>query len=113
MRLGFLGKSDLNINNGGASGGGQLQHQSSVTSSSGGAGGAGGSDLARNSGDGIPQSAQNQFAWHPSGELHMSMSSSTTGGSVPLENRAHKDASQDDVEVMSTDSSSSSSSDSQ
>lgn len=67
MRLGFLGKSDLNIN------GGPLQHQSSVAS-----------DLHRNSAD-IPHSAQNQFAWHPSGELHMSMSSNA--GSVSLETR--------------------------
>lgn len=82
----------------------------------------------------VPTSAQNQFAWHPSGELHMSMGTST--GSVPLDTRwvqcwyidptwkfrptsylcvfrAHKDDRQDDVEVMSTDSSSSSSSDSQ
>lgn len=82
----------------------------------------------------VPASAQNQFAWHPSGELHMSM---IAGGSVSLDTRleyynflmhqcffgmyhffyfycrAHKDTSQDDVEVMSTDSSSSSSSDSQ
>ena len=56
----------------------------------------------------IPASAQNQFAWHPSGEIHMSMG--TSGGSVSIETRAHKDASQDDA---STDSSSSSSSDSQ
>lgn len=68
MRLGFLGKSDLNVN-----GGPGLQHQSSVAS-----------DLHRNSAD-IPQSAQNQFAWHPSGELHMSMSSNA--GSVTLETR--------------------------
>lgn len=98
MRLGFLGKSDLSINGIGMLG--ALQHQSSVASG----------DLHRGSAD-IPQSAQNQFAWHPSGELHMSMSSNA--GSVTLETRGHKDNAQDDVEVMSTDSSSSSSSDSQ
>lgn len=134
MRLGFLGKSDLNIN------GNTLQHQNSLN------------ELHRNTSGGvffnsteilwaincilfldIPTTAQNQFAWHPSGELHMSMPSNA--GSVSLDTRldifwniwllfnylfcyirfdsAHKDASQDDVEVMSTDSSSSSSSDSQ
>ncbi|XP_052867244.1 mediator of RNA polymerase II transcription subunit 4 isoform X1 [Anopheles cruzii] len=107
MRLGFLGKSDLNIN------GHNLQHPnslnemhrntSSVTNAGGCAGGSTGGE--------IPASAQNQFAWHPSGELHMSMGSG--GGSVSLDTRPHKDASQDDVEVMSTESSSSSSSDSQ
>lgn len=92
MRLGFLGKSDLNVN--GHSG---VQHQNSIN------------DIHRAPGE-IPASAQNQFAWHhPSGELHMSM---VTSGSVALDTRAHKDA-QDDVEVMSSDSSSSSSSDSQ
>uniref|UniRef100_A0A182VD86 Mediator of RNA polymerase II transcription subunit 4 n=3 Tax=gambiae species complex TaxID=44542 RepID=A0A182VD86_ANOME len=101
MRLGFLGKSDLNIN------GHNLQHPNSLNemhrnASTVGAGGAGGD---------IPASAPNQFAWHPSGELHMSMGAG--GGSVSLDTRAHKDASQDDVEVMSTESSSSSSSDSQ
>ncbi|XP_065079184.1 mediator of RNA polymerase II transcription subunit 4 [Ochlerotatus camptorhynchus] len=106
MRLGFLGKSDLNIN------GHNLQNQNSLnelhrntTAVGGGAAGAGGGVAE------IPASAQNQFAWHPSGELHMTMGSGA--GSVPLDTRAHKDASQDDVEVMSTDSSSSSSSDSQ
>lgn len=104
MRLGFLGKSDLNIN------GHNLQNQNSLnemhrnTTAAG--GGAAGTAVAD-----IPASAQNQFAWHPSGELHMTMGSGA--GSVPLDTRAHKDASQDDVEVMSTDSSSSSSSDSQ
>uniref|UniRef100_A0A182NG50 DDB1- and CUL4-associated factor 15 WD40 repeat-containing domain-containing protein n=1 Tax=Anopheles dirus TaxID=7168 RepID=A0A182NG50_9DIPT len=91
MRLGLLGKSDLNIN------GHNLQHPSSLnemhrnaSSVTGAAGGAGGE---------IPASAQNQFAWHPSGELHMSMGAG--GGSVSLDTRAHKDASQDDVEVIS------------
>lgn len=32
----------------------------------------------------VPASAQNQFAWHPSGELHMSM---IAGGSVSLDTR--------------------------
>ncbi|XP_058811750.1 mediator of RNA polymerase II transcription subunit 4 [Topomyia yanbarensis] len=110
MRLGFLGKSDLNIN------GHNLQHQNSLnemhrntTTSS--AGSVGGAASAAPAASEIPASAQNQFAWHPSGELHMSMGSGA--GSVSLDTRAHKDASQDDVEVMSTDSSSSSSSDSQ
>ncbi|XP_058463155.1 mediator of RNA polymerase II transcription subunit 4 [Malaya genurostris] len=108
MRLGFLGKSDLNIN------GHNLQHQNSLNemhrnTTAGAAGGTGvaGAPAASE----IPASAQNQFAWHPSGELHMSMGSGA--GSVSLDTRSHKDASQDDVEVMSTDSSSSSSSDSQ
>jgi len=89
MRLGFLGKSDLSLN------GHNLQHQISANEH-------------RNTGD-VPTSAQNQFAWHPSGELHMSMGAS----SVALDTRANRDDRQDDVEVMSTDSSSSSSSDSQ
>lgn len=46
--------------------------------------------------------------WHPSGEIHMAVSGQ---GSVPMDTRNHKEA--EDVEVMSTDSSSSSSSDSQ
>lgn len=61
----------------------------------------------------VPASAANQFAWHPSGELHLAVG----GASVPLEGsagaRGPKDTPQEDVEVMSTDSSSSSSSDSQ
>ncbi|KAF7993653.1 hypothetical protein HCN44_010248 [Aphidius gifuensis] len=51
-------------------------------------------------------SSANQFAWHPSGEIHMSMG----GQSVAI--NTHKQENED-VEVMSTDSSSSSSSDSQ
>ncbi|CAB0012733.1 unnamed protein product [Nesidiocoris tenuis] len=55
-----------------------------------------------------PASQQNQFAWHPSGEIHMAVGQ----GSVPMDTRNHtKD--NEDVEVMSSDSSSSSSSDSQ
>ncbi|XP_017798274.1 PREDICTED: mediator of RNA polymerase II transcription subunit 4 isoform X1 [Habropoda laboriosa] len=55
-----------------------------------------------------PVSSQaNQFAWHPSGEIHMSVSGQ---GSVAM--NTHKQETED-VEVMSTDSSSSSSSDSQ
>jgi mediator of RNA polymerase II transcription subunit 4 len=88
MRLGFLGKTDLNVN------GHSLQTQNSVN------------DVNRSAGE-IPASAQNQFAWFPTGELHM-MSGHQ---SISLEtNRTHKDASQDDA---SSDSSSSSSSDSQ
>lgn len=88
MRLGFLGKSDLTSINGG------LQYQSSL------------SEIKTGIGD-VPSTAPNQFSWQPTGELHMSMGNN----SVPLDTRAHKDAA--DVEVMSTDSSSSSSSDSQ
>lgn len=54
-----------------------------------------------------PVSQANQFAWHPSGEIHMSVSGQ---GSVAM--NTHKQETED-VEVMSTDSSSSSSSDSQ
>ncbi|XP_037937982.1 mediator of RNA polymerase II transcription subunit 4 [Teleopsis dalmanni] len=92
MRNGFLGKSDLNIN------GGIVAHQNNI------------SDPNRNMAE-VPNAFQNQFNWNNLGELHMSMGSS--GNSVALETRSHKEASQDDVEVMSTDSSSSSSSDSQ
>jgi mediator of RNA polymerase II transcription subunit 4 len=56
----------------------------------------------------IPAAQQNQFAWHPSGEIHMSVGQ----GSVAMDTRNHKQETED-VEVMSTDSSSSSSSDSQ
>lgn len=85
MRLGFLGKSDLSLN------GHALQHQISANEH-------------RNTGGrtnyfpsltvhyiiqsiitDVPTSAQNQFAWHPSGELHMSMGAST--GSVALDTR--------------------------
>ncbi|XP_055855162.1 mediator of RNA polymerase II transcription subunit 4 [Episyrphus balteatus] len=95
MRSGFLGKSDLNIN------GASIPHQNNI------------SDIQRNPSTGeVPNAFQNQFNWNNLGELHMTMGSS--GNSVALETRAHKEASQDDVEVMSTDSSnSSSSSDSQ
>ncbi|XP_037813322.1 mediator of RNA polymerase II transcription subunit 4 [Lucilia sericata] len=92
MRNGFLGKSDLNINGGG------VAHQNSMA------------ENQRNINE-VPNAFQNQFNWTNMGELHMSMGSS--GNSVALETRSHKEASQDDVEVMSTDSSSSSSSDSQ
>lgn len=88
MRLGFLGKSDLTSINGG------MQYHSSLN------------DIKPGTGD-VLSTAQNQFSWQPTGELHMSMGNN----SVPLDTRAHKDAA--DVEVMSTDSSSSSSSDSQ
>ncbi|CAD6991447.1 mediator of RNA polymerase II transcription subunit 4 [Ceratitis capitata] len=92
MRNGFLGKNDLNINGGG------VAHQNNVPESQ--------RSMAE-----VPNTFQNQFNWNNLGELHMSMGS--TGNTVALETRAHKEASQDDVEVMSTDSSSSSSSDSQ
>lgn len=91
MRLGYLAKSDL----GGSINGSILQQQVI--------------NELKFSGADVPSSTQNQFAWQPSGELHMSLPNS--GGSVPMETRAHKDTA--DVEVMSTDSSSSSSSDSQ
>lgn len=94
MRLGVLGRlSELPAN------GHLLQQQSSL------------SDLHRMGhppGE-IPASQQNQFAWHPSGEIHMTVGGQ---GSVPMDTRNHKQENED-VEVMSTDSSSSSSSDSQ
>ncbi|KAI4459052.1 mediator of rna polymerase ii transcription subunit 4 [Holotrichia oblita] len=91
MRLGFLGRFTDPIN------GQLLQQQNSV------------SDVHRQGHAGeIPASQQNQFAWHPSGEIHMSVGQ----GSVPMDTRNHKQETED-VEVMSTDSSSSSSSDSQ
>ena len=90
MRLGFLGRISDPIN-------GQLMQQQSL------------SDVHRQSHPGeVPASQQNQFAWHPSGEIHMSVGQ----GSVPMDTRNHKQENED-VEVMSTDSSSSSSSDSQ
>ncbi|XP_030570015.1 mediator of RNA polymerase II transcription subunit 4 [Drosophila novamexicana] len=104
MRNGLLGKSEQNIN------GGLVTHQNSAIQSdaqrnlSGTGGGGSGS------GSEVPNTFQNQFSWNL-GELHMMGAS---GNSVALETRAHKESSaQDDVEVMSTDSSSSSSSDSQ
>ncbi|KAH8395200.1 hypothetical protein KR222_002356 [Zaprionus bogoriensis] len=107
MRNGLLGKSEQNIN------GGLVTHQNSamqsdaqrtLSGSSAGGGGGGGSSSE------VPNAFQNQFSWNL-GELHMMGAS---GNSVALETRAHKESSaQDDVEVMSTDSSSSSSSDSQ
>lgn len=117
MRMGLIGKSDINLNGAGgllnaglgaASGGsgvlaGHQQHGNNLgeihRSAS-----SGGSEFSND----IPNSAHNQFNWNQMGDLHMSMGSS----SVSLDTR-HKDTSQDDVEVMSTDSSSSSSSDSQ
>lgn len=58
----------------------------------------------------VPASASNQFTWHPSGELHMSVGG---GNSVAIDGRSKDAPAQEDVEVMSTDTSSSSSSDSQ
>ncbi|EEB11710.1 mediator complex subunit, putative [Pediculus humanus corporis] len=93
MRLGFLGRlSDLPLN-------GHLLQQQNL------------SDFHRtghSAGGEPPASQSNQFAWHPSGEIHMSVGNQ---GSVAMDTRNHKEA--EDVEVMSTDSSSSSSSDSQ
>ncbi|KAL5273208.1 MED4 family protein [Megaselia abdita] len=119
MRMGLLGKSELNLNGstgisalnnmttpGGSSIlAGLQQHGNNLgevhrTASTGG--------LSSSEYNDIPNSTHNQFSWNQMGDLHMSMGSS----SVSLDNR-HKDTSQDDVEVMSTDSSSSSSSDSQ
>lgn len=69
-------------------------------------------DIHRNNhqqGSELPASMTNQFAWHPTGEIHMSVPGQ---GTVSIDTRNHsKD--NEDVEVMSTDSSSSSSSDSQ
>lgn len=87
MRLGFLGRLSDPIN-------GNLPQTNNL------------SDLHRTTD--IPASQQNQFAWHPSGEIHISVGQ----GSVPMDTRNHKQENED-VEVMSTDSSSSSSSDSQ
>ncbi|ALC42921.1 MED4 [Drosophila busckii] len=96
MRNGLLGKSEQNIN------GGMVTHQNAIQSDSqrslSGPGGSGGE---------VPNAI---WQWNL-GELHMI---GAAGNSVALETRAHKESSaQDDVEVMSTDSSSSSSSDSQ
>lgn len=85
MRLGFLGKSDLNGYN--------LPTQTNSSTE------------ARN--NEIPATAQNQFAWYPSGELHM-----MTGGQQSISlvdtNRSQKYASQDDASSDSSNTSSSS-----
>ncbi|KAG8285615.1 Mediator of RNA polymerase II transcription subunit 4 [Homalodisca vitripennis] len=90
MRLGFLGRlNDMPMN------GHMMQQASNMP------------EMLRSAEP--PASQQNQFAWHPSGEIHVSVAGQ---GSVPMDTRNHnKDP--EDVEVMSTDSSSSSSSDSQ
>lgn len=86
MRLGFLGKSDLSLN------GHNLQHQISANEhrNTGGLKKTKFSSLNINFSfinftSDVPTSAQNQFAWHPSGELHMSMGAST--GTVALDTR--------------------------
>lgn len=92
MRLGCLGRlSDLPLN------GQMVGNNTSMTA-----------DLHRpgHAPESLASQA-NQFAWQPSGEIHMSVSGQ---GSVPI--NTHKQETED-VEVMSTDSSSSSSSDSQ
>uniref|UniRef100_A0A6P4FQ68 Mediator of RNA polymerase II transcription subunit 4 n=1 Tax=Drosophila rhopaloa TaxID=1041015 RepID=A0A6P4FQ68_DRORH len=101
MRNGLLGKSEQNIN------GGPVTHQNSGIPSEQqrSLSGSGGSGSGSGAGSEVPNAFQNQFNWNL-GELHMTMG--TSGNTVALETRA-----QDDVEVMSTDSSSSSSSDSQ
>ncbi|ERL90480.1 hypothetical protein D910_07829 [Dendroctonus ponderosae] len=87
MRLGTLGRLSDPVN------GHILQQQSSM------------SDLHRSGPAGeVPASNQNQFAWHPSGEIHISVGQ----GTVAMDTRNHKQETED-VEVMSTDSSSSSS----
>lgn len=91
MRLGLLGKTDLNMN-------GHNLPQTPVAN-----------DVNRPSTGEIPASAQNQFAWFPTGELHM-MSGHQSISTLETNRTQHKDASQDDA---SSDSSSSSSSDSQ
>ncbi|KAJ8971527.1 hypothetical protein NQ317_016797 [Molorchus minor] len=90
MRLGLLGRLSDPLN------GHLLAQQNSM------------SDLHRPGPGEIPASQQNQFAWHPSGEMHINVGQ----GTVPMDTRNHKQEN-DDVEAMSTDSSSSSSSDSQ
>lgn len=93
MRVGFLGRmgGDMPLN------GHMLQQPNSL------------GDMHRTGHHAEPPSSQqNQFAWHPSGEIHMAVGQ----GTVPMDTRNHtKD--NEDVEVMSSDSSSSSSSDSQ
>ncbi|OXU29380.1 mediator of RNA polymerase II transcription subunit 4 [Nasonia vitripennis] len=90
MRLGCLGRlSDLPLN-------GQMVGPH-----------AGISDFNRPT-ESLAAQASSQFAWHPSGEIHMSVNAGQ--GTVPI--NTHKQETED-VEVMSTDSSSSSSSDSQ
>ncbi|XP_044007232.1 mediator of RNA polymerase II transcription subunit 4 [Aphidius gifuensis] len=91
MRLGVLGRLNESPSNGQ-----MLGSHAGITS-----------DLQRTGHPAEPlMSSANQFAWHPSGEIHMSMG----GQSVAI--NTHKQENED-VEVMSTDSSSSSSSDSQ
>ncbi|XP_051165415.1 mediator of RNA polymerase II transcription subunit 4 [Leptopilina boulardi] len=92
MRLGYLGRlSDLPLN-------GQLMGSHPGIPA----------DLHRAGHPAEPPVSQaNQFAWHPSGEIHMTM-----GGQGSVAMNTHKQETED-VEVMSTDSSSSSSSDSQ
>lgn len=91
MRLGCLGRlNDLPSN-------GQMVGTHSGLSS----------DLHRTGHTTEPLATQSQFSWHPSGDLHMAV---TGQGTVPI--NTHKQENED-VEVMSTDSSSSSSSDSQ
>ncbi|KAG8228984.1 hypothetical protein J437_LFUL009542 [Ladona fulva] len=63
-----------------------------------------------------PNSQQGTFSWHPSGDLHMTVGGGPGGGgaTVAMETgRGHNKENVEDVEVMSTDSSTSSSSDSQ
>ncbi|CAG9787207.1 unnamed protein product [Diatraea saccharalis] len=91
MRLGMIGRpSDPPVNNG---------HTPSTLN-----------ELHRSTTGGVPAPSTNQFTWHPSGELHMSVGG---GNSVAIDGRSKDAHTQEDVEVMSTDSSSSSSSDSQ
>lgn len=54
-----------------------------------------------------PTSQPNQFPWHSTGDVHLGV------GSGVIDTRNHSKDVAEDVEVMSTDSSSSSSSDSQ
>lgn len=91
MRLGCLGRlSDLPLN------GQMVGPHASLPS-----------DLHRPT-ESLAAQASSHFAWHPSGDLHMSVGAGQ--GSVSI--NTHKQENED-VEVMSTDSSSSSSSDSQ
>ncbi|CAH0392721.1 unnamed protein product [Bemisia tabaci] len=92
MRMGFLGRlSDLPINS-------QMLQQGNL------------GDIHRSGHQAEPPaSQQNQFSWQPSGEMHAAIAGQQI---AVMESRNHsKD--NEDVEVMSTDSSSSSSSDSQ
>lgn len=90
MRMGYLGRlSDLPLN-------GHIMQPQGLA------------DMVRSNNQIDRQaSQQNQFAWHTTGDMHLGV------GSGVIDTRNHSKDVAEDVEVMSTDSSSSSSSDSQ